>query len=450
MTIDPETTDELEFDQSDLNGDEDAEIPADRRRVYTEQADPEIDSLFGRWKRGRLDIQPDFQRQFVWDSVKSSRLIESALLDIPIPIIYLSEESPTSLAVIDGQQRLTAFFSFIDGRFPDNRPFKLTGLKVLRELNGKLFADLEEALQDKVKFCSIRTITFGRESDPDLKFEIFERLNSGAVALNEQELRNCVYRGPYNAKLRQLAQNSDFRDLLGLAGPDKRMRDVALVLRFAAFYHATYLNYRPPMTRFLNADMAQHQRISPAQANELEAAFKNALGSIKSLLHDHAFKRYYRGTPSMPGGRWEPKKFNASLYDVLMFTFARADRNRVMRHLDLIREAFIHLMTTDDDFIAAIELSTSSLDAVTRRFDKWRRTLEDIIGPGREPRLFSRQLKQELYDADPTCELCGQHIVNLDDAAVDHIEQYWRGGPTVPSNGRLTHRYCNWSRPRNN
>src|SRR5450759_1021134 len=101
MTTIPEAPDELEFDQSDLNSDEDAEIPEDRRRVYTEQADPEIDSLYGKWQRGRLDIQPDFQRQFVWDSVKSSRLIESALLDIPIPVIYLSQETANTQAVID-------------------------------------------------------------------------------------------------------------------------------------------------------------------------------------------------------------------------------------------------------------------------------------------------------------------------------------------------------------
>ena len=84
-------------------------------------------------------MQPDFQRYFVWDTKKSSRLIESALLDIPLPVIYLSEEKDGREYVIDGQQRLTAFFSFIDGEFPDKKEFKLSGLKVYKDLNRKSF-----------------------------------------------------------------------------------------------------------------------------------------------------------------------------------------------------------------------------------------------------------------------------------------------------------------------
>jgi hypothetical protein len=124
-------------EQDDLSGE---------RKIYTEQGDPEVESLYKRFKKGRLNIQPGFQRQFVWDKVKSSRLIESALLDIPIPIVYLSEDKDGKENVIDGQQRLTAFFSFIDGKFPDHSEFKLSGLNVFTELNGKKFNQLSEEL----------------------------------------------------------------------------------------------------------------------------------------------------------------------------------------------------------------------------------------------------------------------------------------------------------------
>jgi len=110
-------------------------------------------------------------------------------------VIYLSEEKDGKEYVIDGQQRLTAFFSFIDGQFPDGSDFKLTGLKVFTELNRKMFKEIDEELQDKIRYCKMHTITFKRESEADLKFEIFERLNTGAVSLNDQELRNCIYRG---------------------------------------------------------------------------------------------------------------------------------------------------------------------------------------------------------------------------------------------------------------
>ena len=440
---------ELQFEQPLEEEIESIEVPSTKRRVYTEQGDPEIESLYGKYKRGKLVIQPDFQRHFVWDAKKSSRLIESALLDIPLPVIYLSEEKDGKEYVIDGQQRLTAFFSFIDGQFPDGRDFKLTGLKVFTELNRKSFKEIDEELQDKIRYCKIRTITFRRESEADLKFEIFERLNTGAVSLNDQELRNCIYRGPYNELLKELSKDTDFMYLLGLKKPDKRMKDIELVLRFAAFYHFTYLNYKPPMRKFLNNDMEKYQYISEVEAIELKNAFKNAVTIIKSLLDNHAFKRFYKGDEKNPNGYWEPKKFNASLYDILMYSFAREDKNKVYQNLDSIREALIYLMTNDQDFIDAIELSTSSVQAVTNRFDKWRLTLQDTIGIAKkEPCCFSLKLKQELYDNDPTCSICGQRIQNIDDAAIDHTEQYWTGGKTIPENARLTHRYCNLARPR--
>lgn len=441
---------ELEFEQP--LEEEIEEISSIKRKIFADQGDPEIDSLYRKYKDGDLVIQPDFQRQFVWDATKSSRLIESALLEIPLPVIYLSEESDGKEYVIDGQQRLTAFFSFIDGKFPDGRDFKLTGLKVFRELNRKTFIDLQEIdkkLQRKIRYCKIRTITFKEESEQDLKFEIFERLNTGAVSLNDQELRNCIYRGRYNKLLKGLSKDSDFMYLLRLRNPERRMKDIELVLRFAAFYHFTYLNYKPPMKKFLNNDMKKYQDISESEAAELKNAFKNTVMIIRSLLGDHAFKRFYKGDDKDPNGHWEPKKFNASLYDILMYSFAKEDKNKVYQQLDSIREALIHLMTSDQEFIDSIELSTSSTQAVTKRFDKWRLALQDIIGISqKEPRCFSLKLKQELYNDDPTCVLCEQKIQNIDDAAIDHIKQYWTGGKTIPENARLTHRYCNWARPR--
>lgn len=440
---------EIEFDKSYDEEAEAIDIETSKRKVYTDQGDPEIESLHGKYKRGKLIVQPDFQRYFVWDVSKSSRLIESALMDIPIPVIYLSEEKDGKEYVIDGQQRLTAFFSFIDGKLPDNKDFKLTGLKIFRELNGKFFKELKDEFQDKVRYCKIRTITFRQESEKDLKFEIFERLNTGAVSLNDQELRNCIYRGSYNLLLRELSRDPDFVYLMGIKNPDKRMKDVELVLRFTSFYHKTYLNYRPPIRQFLNDDMEEYKDISDSKAGELKNAFKNSMAIIKSLLGDNAFKRFYVGDKKNPNGSWEPKKFNASLYDILAYSFAREDKNKVYQNLDSIREALIFLMTSDDEFIDSIERSTSSHQAVTKRFDKWRMALQGIIGVSqKESRCFSLKLKKDLFDNDPTCSICGQRIRLMDDAAIDHIEQYWMGGRTIPENARLTHRYCNWARPR--
>jgi hypothetical protein len=361
----------------------------------------------------------------------------------------LSEEKDGKEVVIDGQQRLTAFFSFIDGTFPSGQVFRLSGLKVFENLSKKTYKELEEALQDKIQYCKLRTITFNKDSSHDLKFEIFERLNSGAVSLNQQELRNCIYRGPYNELLKKLAQNEDFISLVGHEPPRDRMRNVELVLRFAAFYHSTYLHYKPPILRFLNNEMIQRRNIDEQKAEEFTNAFKNTVAINKSLLGNHAFKRFYAGSDKAPNGYWEPQRFNASLYDILMYSFAKEDRNKVYQNLDSIREALICLMTEDQDFVDAIELGTSGLKAVTKRFDKWRMTLQTIIGIAqKEPRCFSKRLKEQLFNLDPTCSICGQRIQDIDDSAVDHINQYWLGGKTIPENARLTHRYCNFARSR--
>jgi hypothetical protein len=441
--------DELMFETPLEEDVEEIGLTEGKSQIFTDQGDPEIDSLYKKWKKGKLIIQPDFQRQFVWDQKKSSRLIESALLNIPLPVIYISQEKDGKEHVIDGQQRLTSFFSYIDGNFPGESDFKLTGLKVFKDLNRKKFTELEEDYQDIIRDCKIRAITFRKESDPNLKFEIFERLNTGSVSLNDQELRNCIYRGLYNKFLKELSEEKDYMELMGITKPDKRMKDIELVLRFAAFYHQTYLHYKPPVRTFLNKEMEMYQLISETDASELKAAFKNSVSIIKSLLGKHAFKRFYKGDDKNPNGHWEPKKFNTSLFDVLMYSFAREDKNKVYQHLDAIREALIYLMTQDQDFIDSIELSTSSVPAVIKRFDKCRLILQEIIGiQHKEPRCFSIQLKQELFNNNQACMICNQQIQDIDDSALDHIEQYWRGGKTIPENARLTHRFCNSSRSR--
>jgi len=437
-----EDLEELEEDESSA-ADEEPELEPGviRRRIFTDKLDPKIHDLYQDWKAGDVILNPKFQRRKVWDDKRCSRLIESVLLEVPLPVFYLAENKDSTQEVIDGQQRLTVFFRYLDNDYP------LNGLRELPGLNGLRFQDLEGPQQKQVRNYPVRTVVFKRESDESLRFQIFERLNTGAMPLNAQELRNCVYRGPYNDRLHDLSRDPDYMAIMGFKGPEKRMKDVQYVLRFAAFYHSSYLNYKPSMERFMNEEMKKYQNASYEEQNKVHAAFKNTVTLIRSLLGKNAFKRYYRGDEKSPNGHWEPKQFNASLFDILMWSMAHADKNQVMARLDTIAEALIMLMTHDQDFIDSIELSTSSVKAVTTRFDKWRMTLNAILDSNpKQPRCFSRALKEGFYRVNSTCAISGQHIVELDDAAVDHIKMYWLGGETIPENARLTHRYCNWAR----
>jgi len=439
----------IEFEEED----EEIEILAveeSKKRILTSGSDPEIGSLWNKWKRGKLILQPDFQRYYVWDPKKASRLIESMLMSVPLPIIYLSEDEDGKQYVIDGQQRLTSFFSFLDGEFPDNSPFTLRGLEVYPEYNRKQYSELPEKIQDKIMYYQTRVITILPESNKDIKFEIFTRLNTGSMPLNDMELRNCVYRGPYMRLLKKMSENKDFRYVLNISEPDKRMKDVELVLRFSAFYHETYLKYKPSMRKFFHSDMDNFKNISEKGKKDLETAFSKSTSICRSMFGKNAFKRFYIGKEEDTNGYWERRKFNASLYDVMMGVFCDRDKNQVFSAMDSLREGFIDLMTSNQEFIDSILISTSSKQRVTSRFDLARKMVDDILKHHKiQPRCFTRKYKEQLYITNPTCAICHQRINDVDDAAVDHIEQYWIGGKTICKNARLTHRFCNNARSRN-
>lgn len=416
------------------------------RIVFTEQGDPEIDSLHRRWRAGELNLEPEFQRGFVWDIKKASLLVESILLDIPLPVIYLTEEKNDIIYVIDGQQRLTTFFSFIDGKLPDpklpyGRDFRLTGLKVYSECNGSLFRDLRPEYQKKIRYYKLRTITFRKQSHEDLKFEVFERLNTGSVSLNDQELRNCIYRGKYNEFLKELSENKLFKLLLGIKKPMRRMKDVELVLRFSAFFHAGYEKYKPTMKNFLNREMEKMRFVSNEAIEETRISFEKALRIIEKLLGKNAFKRFYSGDSKDPNGYWESQRFNASLYDISMTIFSQESEEFVYENLFAIKEAYLSLLTFDQEFIDSIELSTSSKQAIQKRFEKFKIELS-MIKKYTAQGLMTESVKKNQYIKEDLCCICKKPIILLDDAIFKGGRRYWlpTGGGELSS---LMHRFCN-------
>ena len=149
------------------------------RKLVIDKVDPTIESLYMKFTRQKLILQPDYQRKYVMKPQVASRLIESILLDIPLPIVYFAEEEDGSWSVIDGQQRLTSIISFVQGKnLYDDKPFKLTSLNVMTELNRKSFSDLSNEQQEKILNTAIRSFVIKKESNDDIKFEIFERLKT--------------------------------------------------------------------------------------------------------------------------------------------------------------------------------------------------------------------------------------------------------------------------------
>ncbi|NBB98271.1 MAG: DUF262 domain-containing protein [Alphaproteobacteria bacterium] len=439
---------EISFDDSEEDELDSLAPNAYTPMIFTTLQRPTRD-LHSDYAAKELDPRPSFQRGYVWDKKRASKLIESILLNVPLPLIYTAEEADQTEVVIDGQQRLVSVFGFIEEKFPkDGSTFRLSGLGLLSDFNGKLFSELDPGDQRAIKKYIFQIIKISKESHADVKFEIFERLNSGSVTLNPQELRNCVYRGRMNELLKEMAGNTDFRLMIGTSTTTKRMQDQELVLRFFAFYDRTYLHYSGSMKSFLNEYMNEFKNPSADKADKLRAAFKKAAAISYSIFGHNAFRKFKIGDSNNPNGDWE-RPINRPLFDVVMWSFSRYEKHDVFSHADEIRASLINLLATDAKFMDAITSAVGDKNKTAYRFKTWSDVLEGIISKSRTGRIFSPEVKLQLFRASPICKICGQTILSLDDAHVDHIVPFSKGGVTQIDNAQLTHRFCNLSKSAN-
>jgi hypothetical protein len=426
-----------------IEDDVDLDIEAGQRKIIWQAKDFSIREFLTMKNDGELALQPNYQRNYVATDLIASKLIESILLDVPIPVVYLAEEQDGSYSVIDGQQRLTSFLSFLEGKFPDNRPFKLSGLKVLPELNRKLFTDLDPELQKKIRSTTIHSIIIKKESNSDIKFEIFERLNTGSTKLNEDEIRNTVYRGRYIDLLAELSENHGFHVLVRKDNFKKRMIYRGMILRFFALSEKSYLNYKSSMKQFSNKELRDNRDLSQSKEKEYKARFEHCLDLVKLVFGEMAFRRYMPGENG-EAGKWGDSQINMALYDLQMVGFVNYSKNDVLAKADLIREGLLDLMINNQQFRELLIWQTSDTDKLKKRFRIYMDMLESIIGdPSYSQRNFPFSLKQDLFNAKPYCAISGQQILAIEDSEVDHIIPYSKGGKTEIDNAQLVLRYFN-------
>lgn len=270
--------------------------------------DHDVEGIVRRLKRGDIEI-PGFQRGFVWDKNRSSRFIESLLLGLPVPGIFLYREQDSQKQfVIDGQQRLTTLQFFYDGKFGDSSgDFKLSGLE--SRFDGLVYKDLESSARRKLD-NSIIHATVIRQDKPDdggtSQYAIFERLNTNATPLSPQEIRAVTCRGQFNELLVNLNNNSDWRELFGKK--NKRKRDEELILRFLALYFCSN-DYAPSMKAFLTTFMYQNRNLKSYSEDKIRPVFENTVRTIRNKIGPRAFK---------------PRRaVNAAVLDSLMIGIAR-------------------------------------------------------------------------------------------------------------------------------
>ncbi|MGK4568129.1 HNH endonuclease family protein [Flavobacterium sp. 3HN19-14] len=437
-----ETIENIESEEFYNQEDDTLDIESTERKIVWQAKDFSIREFLSMRQDGELALQPEYQRNFVAPVQIASRLIESILLDVPIPVIYLAEDKDGSYSVIDGQQRLTSFLSFLDGKFPNGDEFKLSGLKVLSDLNRKKYTDLDKDQQTKIKTTTLHSIIIKKESNEDIKFEIFERLNTGSTKLNEDEIRNTVYRGDYIKLLADLSENSTFNSLVQKPNFKNRMIYRGMILRFLALSEKSYINYKSSMKQFCNKELRDNKSLSKEKRIEYKNRFEHCLDLVKTVFGDKSFKRYISGNESEQG-KWT-RQLNMALFDLQMVGFVNYSKNEVLSNADLIREGLLELMIEDPKFQEVIGFKTSDTDNVKKRFKMYMDMLEKVIGDkSYQQRTFSFSIKEELFKQNPYCAISKQKILAIEDAEVDHIIPYSKGGKTEKENAQLVLRYFN-------
>jgi uncharacterized protein with ParB-like and HNH nuclease domain len=324
------TTEKAPDDDQTGDADESPEaldLVASERKLVTQPYDYSIDQLTSHVDKGKiLLIEVPYQREYVWDDAKASRLMESLLLNVPIPVCYFGENDDGTWEVIDGLQRIQSIVRFLRNQF------SLRGLSVLIELNGKKFNELPARDQRRIESRTLRFVVITEESHPDIKFDVFERLNTGAVKLHPQELRNCIYRGSLNEGLHALAKEDAFRSAIGRSR-DSRMRDEELILRFFSLY-GNLPGYKPPVTQFLNEYMRENRTNSPNE--DVQKVFLETMTVVNAIFKGRAFRTIQDGQ--------ESSNLNRALFDAVSLSFAYADRELASSRADSLPAAHRELL----------------------------------------------------------------------------------------------------------
>ncbi|AIR66395.1 GmrSD restriction endonuclease domain-containing protein [Cedecea neteri] len=300
-------------------------------------------------------IIPFYQRNYVWKIEQASKLIESFIIGLPVPQIFLYVNDNEVLEVIDGQQRLKSIKYFMEGYFGEAKGgkrnvFRLKGLSEASSLNGKTFLELDSKDQRKLRNSTLRAIHIKQLSPSkrtDCVFHIFERLNTGGTQLRPQEIRNAVYRGEIVSKLQELNQNNHWKNILRVRESDKHLRDMEFILRIFSLFE-TWEDYEKPMVRYLNVNMSENREFNSPRANRFFERFPYVVKQIDENIPD-AFR---------PRG-----KVNMAVMDSIIVTLLESDNF----DYSYLNEKYQSLLA-NSDYLESASMSTADSIVLKKRF----------------------------------------------------------------------------------
>ena len=360
------------FDDQYSQEEESLEIPTEVRKINTQAYDKSISDVVRMINDGEINLNPEYQRNYIWDNKRASLLVESIILNVPIPVIYVSQEDDDTWTVIDGLQRLYSLKRYFD------RDFKLTGLEILTTLNKSDIKSLNPKALRVLRNGLLRIIVIANDSHPEIKYDVFMRLNRGSVKLTEQELRNCLYRGKLNETLKELSGNKSILTLLNLKVPHNRMMDCELILRYLTLVEKwdietnEIIGYKGKMKNFLNEYMYSNQNPDKKFISKITTEFESTTEKVLAVYGSKAFRRLNEE------GEYETS-LNRSIMDILMISSSYFTMNELMNNKDKIVKRLEQLILKDTTFRNSLTIATSDTKIITYRLKRWYEEVNAII-----------------------------------------------------------------------
>jgi len=311
-------------------------------------------------------LDPDFQREFVWDELKQSRLIESVLMRLPLPVFYLAEREDGKVVVVDGLQRLVTFYRFTGNELALRLPEKTSPT-----INGKKFLDLPIKFQQRIEDTQLIIYLIDPKVPERVRLDIFERVNSG-LPLSRQQMRNSIYMGEATRWLKRESNSQEFLKATGSSLSWRTMRDREVINRFCAFYLSKDIktDYNGDMDSFLAWALKRMNDMEQSDLDVLSKEFRKSMTNNYLVFGQHTFRRHKPEDTAR-------SVINVALFDVFSVLMSQYSTEFVENHIDEFRQHFF-LLTQNPDFIFAITLSTNSLRKVLSRFEMIERAYEDL------------------------------------------------------------------------
>lgn len=352
---------ELEVEGEDIGGGE-LKKPYDVAKLKMEPKHLSVFQALRKIEKDEIYLNPEFQRAFVWDETRQSRLIESILIRIPLPAFYLDATDQIKWNVVDGLQRLTTLFNYCR-----KQSFALTGMQFLSELEGLKFDNLPPQYRVLIEDDTQLLFYNLMPGTPiEAKYTIFSRVNTGGMQLTPQEIRHALNQGNVTILLNRMAKSDAFRLATDGVVESLRMSDRELILRALAFMQfgvACYKDFKDQDTFLLHA-MAELNKLTLDQLSQLEAEFFSSLDKVRSIFGRFSFRKF-----NAREGRRSP--LNKALFEVWVVSVRDYEKNVLVAKKELIIDEFINRLNEYGSQLArAISSSTGSNTAVQSRFSE--------------------------------------------------------------------------------